>query len=207
MSQIDIPFIAVNNKGLELKNITKSYNNKRILDNIFCSDADSWRIANLRYFNPIGAHSSGLIGEESIGEPNNLFPYICSVANGKYPILKIFGNDWPTLDQTAIRDYIHVMDVADSHKLALDYILNNDPQCLNLNIGTGKGTSVLELVRIFEKVNKCKIPITYTERRMGDIPFSVADNSLALDILNWNPKRNVEEMCKDGWKWQQEKLK
>ena len=99
---------------------------ERILDNIFCSDADSWRIANLRYFNPIGAHSSGLIGEESIGEPNNLFPYICSVANGKYPILKIFGNDWPTLDQTAIRDYIHVMDVADSHKLALDYILNND---------------------------------------------------------------------------------
>ena len=179
---------------------TKETVEKILLANYESSKLD-WKIANLRYFNPIGAHPSGNIGESFNTKSDNLFPHICMVANGLKKDLKIFGNNWPTKDGTCIRDYIHVMDLAEAHMAAIKMLQNEDHKIVNINIGTGKGTSVLELVRIFEKVNKCKIPITYTERRMGDIPFSVADNSLALDILNWNPKRNVEEMCKDGWEW------
>jgi len=173
-----------------------------ILKGIFESSKDSWRIANLRYFNPIGAHNSGLIGEDPSGEPNNLFPYICRVANGKYKRLKIFGKNWPTIDGTGIRDYIHVMDLADSHRSSLEFLLKNKPQYLNLNVGTGIGTSVLELVETFEKVNNCKIPYIFCDRRKGDVANVIADNKKIISLLKWHPKRNIQEMCRDGWRWQ-----
>ena len=173
-----------------------------LLDNIFKSDSKYWRIANLRYFNPIGAHQSGLIGESPIGIPNNLFPYITQVASSKIDKLNIFGDNWPTIDGTGVRDYIHVMDLAEGHLAALDYLLGTKPQIINLNLGTGKGTSVLELIRCFEAVNNIKIPYVITSRREGDIATLIADNSLSLSCLNWSPKRSLEEMCLDGWKWQ-----
>ena len=123
------------------------------------------------------------------------------VATGVQKELKIFGNDWPTEDGTCIRDYIHILDLAEAHMSAIKKLENSNSGILNLNIGTGKGTSVLELAKCFEKVNKCRIPVSNSKRRKGDIPFSVADNSLALKKLDWFPKRNIEEMCKDGWEW------
>ena len=116
--------------------------------------------------------------------------------------LKIFGGDWPTHDGSGIRDYIHVLDLADGHINALDFLLNNSPQIINLNIGTGIGTSVFELIKIFEEVNDIKIPFEVVSRRKGDLANVVADNSRAIKSLKWKPKRNVQDMCKDGWKWQ-----
>ncbi len=176
---------------------------EKILRDIFISSSQKWRIANLRYFNPIGAHSSGLIGENPLSLPDNLFPYICKVASGKLSHLNIFGNDWPTHDGTCIRDYIHVMDLAEAHFSALNFLLKNKPQILNLNIGTGKGTSVLELVNTFIEVNNCRVPFKFVDRREGDISFVVAENKLSISKLDWIPKRSLVEMCKDGWKWQQ----
>ncbi len=174
---------------------------EQFLENIFESDKKNWRVINLRYFNPIGAHPSGFLGEDPIGEPNNLFPYICRVASGQYEKLKIFGNNWPTNDGTGIRDYIHVMDLAEAHTSALNFLIANKPQFININIGTGKGTSVMELLITFKKVNKCKIPYVFVERRKGDSPIIVANNDLAVHLLNWKPIRNIEEMCIDGWNW------
>ena len=128
------------------------------LNDIFMAYPDLFRIANLRYFNPIGAHPSGLMGEDPIGQSSNIFPLILNVASKELKEIKIFGNDWNTRDGTGVRDYIHVMDVAEGHILALNYLLKNDPKIININIGTGKGYSVLELIRTFEKVNKIKIP-------------------------------------------------
>ena len=156
----------------------------------------------MRYFNPIGAHDSGLIGEAPIGIPNNIFPIITKVANRKLDQLSIFGKDWPTLDGTGVRDFIHVMDVAEGHLSALEFISNTEPQIANINLGTGKGTSVLQLINTFEKVNKIAIPYKITNRRDGDSSYVVADNSLAISLLNWKPKRSLEEMCANGWKWQ-----
>ena len=172
-----------------------------ILESIYKSGSNAWRIANLRYFNPIGAHESGLIGEDPLNKPNNLFPYICLVANRKYEKLNIYGNDWPTPDGTCIRDYIHVMDLADAHIYAINYLLDNNPQILNLNIGTGIGTSVLELVETFQEVNKIKIPYQYCERRPGDVSILIADNKISSSLLKWSPKRDLKQMCKDGWQW------
>ena len=188
-------------------NPTNPYGNTKasielLLNNIFKSDSKSWRIANLRYFNPIGAHQSGLIGESPVGIPNNLFPYITQVASSKIARLNIFGNNWPTIDGTGVRDYIHVMDLAEGHIAALDFLLGSKAQIINLNLGTGKGTSVLELIKCFEAVNNIKIPYNIVARREGDIGTVIADNSLALSSLNWSPKRSLEEMCLDGWKWQ-----
>ena len=115
--------------------------------------------------------------------------------------MNIYGNDWPTKDGTGIRDYIHIMDLAKSHFLTLMNLLDSPPKILNLNIGTGKGTSVLELIRIFEEVNKCKIPLVFKSKRIGDVPISVADNSLCKKVLNWVPEKNIKEMCRDGWEW------
>ena len=134
---------------------------ENILEGIFKASQEKWKIANLRYFNPIGAHESGLLGEEPLNKPNNLFPYIALVASGKYKKLNIYGKDWPTPDGTGIRDYIHVMDLAEAHKCALNYLFDNGPNLLNLNIGTGIGTSVLELIETFEEANKCKIPYEF----------------------------------------------
>ena len=175
---------------------------EKILENLSESEDRKWRIANLRYFNPIGAHSSGLLGEDPLGVPDNIFPLILQVAAGKLKELTIFGNDWPTVDGTGVRDYLHVLDLAEGHILALKYILENKPTIINLNLGTGKGSSVLELIKCFEEVNNVKVPYVFSKRRYGDLPYLVANNSKALKILNWEPKRSLKEMCIDGWKWQ-----
>jgi len=172
-----------------------------ILESIFKNTKNTWRIANLRYFNPIGAHESGLIGEDPLNKPNNLFPYICNVANGKFEKLNIFGKNWSTHDGTGVRDYIHVMDLADAHTSSLEFLINNNPQIINLNIGTGIGTSVLDLVKTFEKVNKRKIKYHFCNRRPGDVSILIADNKKAISLLNWKPKRDIKQMCRDGWKW------
>ena len=179
---------------------------ERLLKDLF-EKGNDWRIANLRYFNPIGAHQSGLIGENPKGIKNNIFPILNRVAIGEIEKLEIYGNDWPTYDGTGVRDFIHVMDLAEGHIEALNYLDNNGPQILNLNLGTGQGTSVLDLIKIFENVNKVKINYEFTKRRKGDYGIVIADNSLAQSLLKWLPKRSIEEMCVDGWKWQNENLK
>ncbi len=175
---------------------------EQLLENIYESSPDNWRIANLRYFNPIGAHSSGLIGENPVGKPNNIFPYITQVASGKLDKVNIFGNDWPTIDGTGVRDYIHIMDLAEGHIAALENLLCDKSKIININLGTGLGTSVFELINIFERVNSVKIPYHIVNRRKGDLASIIADNSLALTYLDWSPKRDIEQMCIDGWKWQ-----
>lgn len=175
---------------------------EQILSDTFHSHTNKWKIANLRYFNPIGAHSSGMIGESPIGIPNNIFPYITQVAAGVLDELKIFGKDWPTSDGTCIRDYIHVMDLAEGHIATLEYLNNFEKKIVNLNLGRGLGTSVLELVDTFEKVNNVKISTNFSNRRIGDCCTLIADNCLALSCLNWSPKRDLVKMCLDGWKWQ-----
>ena len=152
-------------------------------------DNNKWRIVILRYFNPIGAHESGLIGENPLNLPNNIAPLIYKVASRELKELQIFGNDWDTIDGTGVRDYIHVMDLAEGHLCALEYILNNKTKFIQINLGTGYGTSVLQLIKTFEKVNNLKIPYKFVSRRQGDISYSVADNSLARLKLNWIPKR------------------
>ena len=179
------------------------YTIEKILKDLFNSNKSSqWKIALLRYFNPVGAHASALIGEDPFDKPNNIYPRITQVAIGKLKEIKIFGSDWPTHDGTGIRDYIHVVDLAEGHLSALNYLLKEKPQVLTLNLGTGKGISVLELIRSFEMVNGVEIPVSFDKRRSGDNAFVVADNSLARSILKWVPKKTMEDICRDGWKWQ-----
>ena len=180
---------------------------EKILNNIFDSDSKSWRICNLRYFNPIGAHPSGLIGENPHGKPENIFPFILQVASGLREKLFIFGNDWPTLDGTCERDYIHVVDIADVHMIAMKHLFKEKNCYLTLNVGTGKSYSVLDLLKTFERVNNVKINYEFVSRRDGDIPISYADTSLSKEKLNWKPKNSLEDMCKDGWIWQKKYLK
>tara|TARA_A100001388_G_scaffold277140_1_gene267032 strand:+ start:1374 stop:2420 length:1047 start_codon:yes stop_codon:yes gene_type:complete len=175
---------------------------EKLLENVYLSNLEDWKIANLRYFNPIGAHKSGLLGERPTGRPNNIFPIINQVAGGILKELKIYGTDWPTYDGTGVRDYIHVMDVADGHLAALEFLMKSKSTIININLGTGKGTSVLDLIKTYEKVNKIKIPLNFVDRRKGDVAFLVADNSLAKSLLNWQPRMNLAEMCLDGWRWQ-----
>ena len=181
---------------------TTKYVVEKLLNDIFLSSSQQWRIANLRYFNPIGAHESGMIGENPIGNPNNIFPTLTKVAIGEIEKLMIFGNDWPTHDGTGVRDYIHIMDLAEGHVRTLEYLQANECQLLNLNLGTGKGTSVLDLINKFEKVNNVDISFEFTKRRKGDHGIVIADNSLSKNLLNWSPSRNLDDMCRDGWKWQ-----
>lgn len=178
-----------------------------MLKDIYKSAKTKWKIANLRYFNPIGAHPSGKLGEEPFGKPNNIFPLITGVASGKYKSISIYGNDWDTHDGTGVRDYIHVLDLAKGHILTLEYLMKNKSKLLNLNLGTGKGTSVLELINIFEDTNNIKIPYVFENRREGDLSCVIADNSLACKILHWEPKRSISDMCSDGWKWEMLKNK
>ena len=166
------------------------------------SSSSGWRIARLRYFNPVGAHQSGLIGESPIGTPSNLFPMISDVAIGKRDTLNIFGKNWPTPDGTGIRDYIHVMDLASGHLAALDFLLNSKPQLLTLNLGTGKGTSVMQAVKTFEKVSKQTIKYKILNRRSGDTAITIADASMAEKYLKWTAKRGLDEMCASSWNWQ-----
>ena len=164
------------------------------------SQNGNWRIAILRYFNPIGAHKSGLIGENPLQKPNNIFPIIINSAFTKEK-LKVFGNDWPTKDGTCIRDYIHVMDLAEGHLKSLNYLIENDPQLLTLNIGKGRGISVIELIKTFENENNVSVPFEFDKRRDGDVCQLVADNGKAKSLLNWTPAKSLKEMCIDGWRW------
>ncbi len=161
-----------------------------------------WNVILLRYFNPIGAHESGLIGEDPRGIPNNLLPYISQVAVGKLKELSIFGNDYDTPDGTGVRDYIHVVDLAKGHVKALDKIFNAKPLVRVYNLGTGKGYSVLEVVKTFEKVNNLKINYIFKERRAGDIATCYSDATKAKNELNWTASKNLEDMCRDTWRWQ-----
>ncbi|OIQ75162.1 UDP-glucose 4-epimerase [mine drainage metagenome] len=161
-----------------------------------------WHIALLRYFNPVGAHASGLIGEDPNGIPNNLMPYLTQVAAGKLKELSIFGNDYATPDGTGIRDYIHVVDLALGHIAALN-VLASLPNMLTLNLGTGRGCSVLELIRSFAKASGHAVPYKIVQRRPGDIAQCYADPDLALDAIGWQATRNIEQMCADAWRWQE----
>ena len=161
-----------------------------------------WRIARLRYFNPVGAHPSGRIGEDPQGTPNNLFPYVSQVAVGRRHSLQIYGDDWPTADGTGIRDYIHVMDLAEGHQLAIEHLLNNAPQVLTLNLGSGQGHSVLDVVQAFEQASGRAVPYRIEARRDGDAAITVADAAAAEHQLNWRTRRSLMEMCQDGWAWQ-----
>ena len=171
------------------------------LRNLFDFQKQKWNIINLRYFNPIGAHHTGFIGEEITEKTNNIFPLILDSACSSNQKLQIYGSDWNTFDGTCIRDYIHVMDVAEAHIRAYQFLNDKDSQFLSLNIGTGKGTSVLELVKTFEKVNNLNVDYVFAQRRDRDSPFIVADNSKAKRLLKWEPIKNLEDMCRDGWKW------
>lgn len=155
----------------------------------------------LRYFNPVGAHHSGLIGEDPNGIPNNLLPYISQVAIGKRSELKIWGNDYSTMDGTGRRDYIHVEDLAAGHIAALEY-LNSTQRSDTFNLGTGNSYSVLEVIKAFEKISKRKIPYKFADRRPGDVAENFADPSLARNLLNWKTKFDLEKMCADAWNWQ-----
>ncbi len=174
---------------------------EQILSDLSQAD-ESWRIACLRYFNPVGAHQSGLIGEDPRGIPNNLMPFIAQVAIGKIGQLNIYGGDYPTHDGTGVRDYIHVMDLARGHELALSKLFN-DSSSFTVNLGTGKGYSVLDLVDKYEKVSGCKIPYKIVPRRKLDVACCDADPGLAAKILEWHATRGIDEICSDSWRWQQ----
>jgi UDP-glucose 4-epimerase len=173
---------------------------EQILADQAASDA-SFLYAALRYFNPVGAHPSGRIGEDPRGIPNNLFPYISHVATGRRPALRVWGNDYSTRDGTGVRDYIHVMDLARAHLAALDY-LDRRGRSIVPNIGTGRGYSVLEAVKAYETASGRRVPLEFHARRPGDSAESYADPSLAQRELQWQAKLGLEEMCADGWRWQ-----
>lgn len=162
---------------------------------------EAWNIALLRYFNPVGAHPSGRIGEDPNGIPNNLLPYIAQVAVGKLPELSVFGNDYPTHDGTGVRDYLHVVDLAIGHIRALEKLTSN-PGVVTYNLGTGRGYSVLEMVSAFEKASGKKIPHKIVGRREGDVASCYADPSKAKRELRWSADRGIDEMCADAWHWQ-----
>ena len=172
-----------------------------ILADLSKSDS-AWRIARLRYFNPVGAHESGLIGESPSGIPNNLMPFVAQVANGQRERLSVFGNDYPTPDGTGVRDYIHVMDLAEGHVAALDYLIKH-LGLFSVNLGTGSGYSVLDMVRSFEQASGRPVPYSIMPRRSGDVAACYADPSLARNLLGWSAKRGIDEMCRDAWRWQQ----
>ncbi|MDX8392420.1 MAG: UDP-glucose 4-epimerase GalE [Mariprofundaceae bacterium] len=171
-----------------------------ILRDLIIAD-DSWHISLLRYFNPVGAHKSGLIGEDPAGVPSNLMPYISQVAVGQRKELHIFGGDYPTRDGTGVRDYIHVVDIAAGHTAALDWLQHNTG-VHTFNLGTGQGNSVLELVHAFEMASDQAVPYRIVDRRPGDIAECYADASRAKQVLGWKAQRSITEMCRDAWHWQ-----
>ncbi len=176
------------------------YMNERILTDAAKANPE-WSIVLLRYFNPIGAHETGRIGEMPNGIPNNLFPYILQVALGKLPYLHVYGNDYNTKDGTGVRDYIHVVDLAKGHVLAAEYAQTHTGTEV-INLGTGHGYSVLEIIKTFEKVNGIEIPYKIEARRAGDIAECYADASKAKKLLGWTATREIDDMCRDGWRWQ-----
>ena len=196
----DIPFVET----MALKPTTNPYGETKAINERILTDTakanKGFNVALLRYFNPVGAHESGLIGEDPQGIPNNLMPYIAKVAKGTLKELSIFGNDYPTRDGTCIRDYIHVMDLAEGHVAALAKM----SQGVSVyNLGTGKGTSVIELVTAFEKANNLTIPKKFAPRRAGDLAEYYADAAKALRELEWRTTRTVEDMCRDAWRFEE----
>lgn len=174
---------------------------EQILTDLHTADPE-WNVMLLRYFNPIGAHESGRIGENPKGIPNNLLPYITQVAVGKLVCLGVFGDDYDTKDGTCIRDYIHVVDLANGHLKALEKMVKEPPQVRIYNLGTGKGYSVLEVINAFEAANNLKINYVIKERRAGDVPECYADPAKAEQELGWRAERGLIEMCRDSWRWQ-----
>ena len=173
---------------------------ERILSDLYNSDKE-WNISILRYFNPIGAHKSGLIGEDPKGIPNNLLPYVAQVATGKLPYLRVFGNDYPTHDGTGVRDYIHVVDLSLAHLKALESIKERRG-IDHFNIGTGTGYSVLDVIDAYEKASGVKVNYQFAERRPGDIAECYADPTKAKEVLGWTAKYNIADMCRDSYNWQ-----
>ena len=171
-----------------------------ILADIAASD-DRWNVALLRYFNPVGAHESGIIGEDPTGIPNNLMPFVAQVAVGRREKLKVFGGDYPTPDGTGVRDYIHVVDLADGHVRALEWLADNGGAKI-WNLGTGRGYSVLEVREAFEKASGVEIPYEIVDRRPGDVAINYADPASALADLGWSADRDMDTMCRDHWNWQ-----
>jgi UDP-glucose 4-epimerase len=173
---------------------------ENMLRDVYKSDP-TWRISILRYFNPVGAHPSGLIGEDPSGVPNNLMPYVAQVAVGRRDALNVWGNDYPTPDGTGVRDYIHVVDLALGHVKALEY-LDRHTGCAAINLGAGLGHSVLEVIRAFERACGKPIPYKIGPRRAGDLDAYFADSALAKELLGWHATRSLETMCADTWRWQ-----
>lgn len=186
------PTCAINPYGRSKLHIEDMFRDVAVSD-------PEWRMACLRYFNPVGAHESGLIGENPNGEPNNLMPYIAQVASGQRTTLNVFGGDYPTADGTGVRDYIHVMDVAEGHVAVLNF-LSRSTGWHAINLGTGRGYSVLDMVRAFEKASGRKVPYEMVARRAGDVPACYANPKKAADLLKWTAKRSLEEMCKSTWR-------
>jgi UDP-glucose 4-epimerase len=174
---------------------------EEILRDLYRSDS-SWRLGLLRYFNPVGAHVSGLIGEDPQGIPNNLLPFVAQVAIGRREFLNVWGDDYPTPDGTGVRDYIHVVDLARGHIKALERLQAQAPECLTVNLGTGTGYSVLEMVRAFEQASGKPVPYRVGPRRSGDIASCYAEPKLALDLLGWQAELGLDTMCADAWRWQ-----
>jgi len=173
---------------------------EQILRDLHVADP-TWRIGILRYFNPVGAHESGLIGEDPNGIPNNLMPFIAQVAVGRREFLRVFGEDYPTPDGTGVRDYIHVGDLAKGHVAALDYLAKNEG-LLTVNLGTGQGYSVLDMIRAFQEASGREIAYRIVERRAGDIACCYADPALAKEMLGWSAELGIDRMCQDSWRWQ-----
>jgi len=190
----DMPLSATNPYGWTKAMI------EQILRDVYAAD-NEWAISMLRYFNPVGAHPSGKIGEDPNGIPNNLMPFITQVAVGKLKELRVFGNDYPTKDGTGVRDYIHVVDLAKGHIKALEKILKGQGVSA-YNLGTGTGYSVLDMVNAFEKATGQAVPYKIVDRRPGDIAASFADPSRAEKELNWKAEKTLEDMCRDAWRWQ-----
>lgn len=180
---------------------TTKYMIEIILEDIYKSD-NEWNVTLLRYFNPIGAHESGRIGENPSGIPNNLMPYITQVAIGKRPFLSVYGNDYDTPDGTCIRDYIHVVDLADGHVKAVNNILDGKKGVQIFNLGTGKGYSVLDIVKAFSKAYGKELPYKIAPRRPGDLAVCYSDPTKAKEVLGWEAKRGIDDMCRDSWNWQ-----
>ena len=174
---------------------------ERMLHDLSVSDP-RWHLCLLRYFNPVGAHESGLIGEDPHGIPNNLMPFVLKVAAGQFAELSVWGSDYPTIDGTGVRDYIHVVDLATGHLAAMERL--ESMRCEAINLGTGRGSSVLELVGAFEKVNGVRIPHALKDRRPGDVAACFADPTLAHTRLGWKARHSLEDMCRDAWRWQRD---
>ena len=196
-----VPFVET----MELLPVTNPYGETKAISEKILMDTvnanPGFAVSLLRYFNPIGAHESGLIGEAPSGVPNNLMPYITQVAKGRLKKLRVFGDDYSTVDGTGVRDYIHVMDLAEGHVAALNKLT---PGVHIYNLGTGQGTSVLQLVRAFEKANDIKVPYEITERRPGDIAEFYADANKAKKELSWTAKRSIIDMCRDAWRFEKD---